>query len=494
MSERLLRWRDIYSETELYKAAVALYTKPVFNWRKGLSHSSDGETFYDFARNGLAQIAELHNRLSRGKFVFKPAVKLDFNLNGKQRSFYIYPWQERLADLLLYRILSGRRIFGFLPSSYAYRLECGGINRCQHDIKRALSGGSGPLYVVKRDISNYFPSIDHGLLLEAVARHVDEKDYLFSLLASRVRFEYFSPDGVKTADRGVAFGTPTACFLSNLYLTPLDRELCAMPQIRYFRYADDFLIVSPVRAAAEAAARALEDGFTRLRLSSKSSHSLDLRLRVSDAADKAEKDGFSEAEKFRHLGLEYCADGNIRLSRDKFRKLCNIFNCAFRRAGGRLRKIKDTDKRIALAVRVAAQAAADTKRNVAIIDYYLTHVTDEAQLRLLDRWVAEETLAVALQRGHKKGNFKICSYARLRQLGLPSLAHRARLIRHGHIEAPFFVRRAPGIKDLGTTVRPSAVVPPSVFSPCPEAAACETPVGKGGRLSAGVIEEINALR
>ena len=32
-----LRWRDVYSEAELYKAAVRLYTKPVFQWRKALS-------------------------------------------------------------------------------------------------------------------------------------------------------------------------------------------------------------------------------------------------------------------------------------------------------------------------------------------------------------------------------------------------------------------------------------------------------------------------
>lgn len=33
---RLLRWRDIYREAELYKAAVRVYTKPLFLWRKAL--------------------------------------------------------------------------------------------------------------------------------------------------------------------------------------------------------------------------------------------------------------------------------------------------------------------------------------------------------------------------------------------------------------------------------------------------------------------------
>jgi len=46
---RLLRWRDVYREAELYKAAVRLYTKPLFLWRKALSVSSDGKTLYDLA-------------------------------------------------------------------------------------------------------------------------------------------------------------------------------------------------------------------------------------------------------------------------------------------------------------------------------------------------------------------------------------------------------------------------------------------------------------
>jgi hypothetical protein len=32
----LLRWKDVYREAELYKAAVRVYTKPVFQWRKAL--------------------------------------------------------------------------------------------------------------------------------------------------------------------------------------------------------------------------------------------------------------------------------------------------------------------------------------------------------------------------------------------------------------------------------------------------------------------------
>jgi len=470
MPEELLRWRDIYSEAELYKAAVALYSKPVFDWRKGLSHSGDGKTFYDFARGGLGRMASLHCVLAEEDFSFRPGIKLDYNLNGKARSFYIYPWKERLVDLLLYRLLSGRKEFAFSPASYAYRLSGGGVDLCQRAIRGALSRVNGPAYLVKRDISNYFPSVNHSILLERLAEAVDERDYLFRLLESRVRFHYAGPLGLVKADRGVPFGTPVACFLSNVYLTPVDHDLCSMRAVRYFRYADDFLAVSGTRESAAAAADSLDAWFSRLRLSSKATHSLNVRLARNGVSSADAGNGFPAVGTVRHLGLEYCGDGNIRLSRDKFRKICNIFRRALKRAGSRLRKTKDTDRRLALAVGAAAEAVSSVRRNVAIIDYYLRHVTDDAQLRLLDRWVAEEVLSVALGRGHKKGNFRICGFGQLRSMGLPSLAHRARLIKHGIVKVPFFVRKGPAVKNLGATARPACCKTP-VFSPCPEAVA-----------------------
>jgi hypothetical protein len=72
----LLRWRDVYGEAELYKAAVRVYTKPVFQWRKALATSTDGRTLYDFAARGLARLDAMHVALERGTFEFRPAVVL----------------------------------------------------------------------------------------------------------------------------------------------------------------------------------------------------------------------------------------------------------------------------------------------------------------------------------------------------------------------------------------------------------------------------------
>src|SRR5262252_2620967 len=125
-----LRWRDVYSEAELYKAAIRVYTKPVFQWRKALSTSTDGKTLYDFAARGLARLDAIHNSLRQGRFAFRPSVALLYNFNGKHRTLYIPPWEERIVDLLLYRVLNRKLHHWFSPNSYAYRDRRYGLDAC----------------------------------------------------------------------------------------------------------------------------------------------------------------------------------------------------------------------------------------------------------------------------------------------------------------------------------------------------------------------------
>ncbi len=104
----LLRWRDVYREAELYKAALRVYTKPLFQWRKALSVSSDGKTLYALAAHGLNGLTAIHQQLRSERFQFRPSVGLKYNFNGKRRTLYIPPWEERIVDLLIYRLLNAR--------------------------------------------------------------------------------------------------------------------------------------------------------------------------------------------------------------------------------------------------------------------------------------------------------------------------------------------------------------------------------------------------
>ncbi len=502
--ERPLRWQDLYREAELYKAAVRVYTKPLFHWRKALSTSTDGKTLYDLAGHGLRSLDALHRALAHQRFTFRPAVALHYNFNGKHRTLYISPWEERIVDLLLYRLVNQKLHGWFSPNSYAYRDRAHGLDRCQARIAQVLRESTGPVYLLKRDIADYFASVDHEILLEQLAGLVRRNDYLFALLAQRVCFCFRDVGGEHCAEIGIPFGAAIACLLANIYLTGLDRQIEAIPGLDYFRYADDFLVLSARREVALQACVRLEQASAELRLRMKPSHQADLvvvaegragshqpsplgrgcpdssgRVRgyfSSDATMHAD-DEFTPTRDFRHLGLLFRAGGGVALSRDKRRKIQNLFRFAFRRGRRRWKKLADSEARAQAVVDIALETLEKGVRNVAILDYYLKHVDDETQLRLLDRWLAEEVLSLVLG-GHKKGHFRRISFARLRAMGLPSLVHRRRLIRRRKIESPFFIwQKQQAIRAFRGTVarRSRAPSAAAASSPLPEAAARECP-------------------
>jgi len=469
----------VYREVELYKAAVRVYTKPLFHWRKALNVAADGQTLYELAGRGLRGLDAIHGALQREAFEFRPSIGLTYNFNGKRRTFYIPPWEERIVDLLLYRVLNQRLHHWFSPNSFAYRDHTYGLDSCQSRIASLLRSSPRPLYLVKRDVSDYFASVHHEFLLRQLGQHVERDDYLFHLLRQRVQFSYHDETGLHEATRGIPFGCASACLFANIYLTELDRCLERLPQVRYFRYADDLLLLSPKRDSAVLARERLCAMLGDLKLSTKASHEADFLLSAEEVSDR----DFRTVAAFRHLGLLFRAGGEVSLSRDKRRKIQNLFRFAFRRKRRTWKRIGDPQERARTLAAIAAETVERGVRNVAIVDYYLKHVTDVAQLRLLDRWLAEEVLGLVFG-GHKRGHFAKLSFAALREFGLPSLVHRQRLIIHGHTESPFFIwqKQKADRAFKGTVARLVSAVGTNQPSPRTQKQQPTTPVGEGGCL------------
>jgi hypothetical protein len=465
----------LYSELALHQAVIKAYTRPLFSWRKALGRSHDGRTLYDFARHPERNIAALHRALATQSFRFREGMEIRWNFNGRERTVYLFPWEERIVDAWLYQSLNRRFHSAFSPNSFAYRHRSFGVDRCQRQIKQRLAALPRPVWFLKRDIANYFPSIDHQILLQALAAWIDPQDYLYELARQRVQFGIRDETQVRTAERGVPFGSAIACFFANLYLVPLDRALDDLPGLDWFRYADDLLVFSHDRDEVEEAGRRLEETLGALRLASKPGHHRDFVF-SSGGEKTGSTAGFEPVTRFRHLGLEFRDDGTVGLSRDKARKIRNLFRFAWRRARRKFARCTDPIARAALAITIARRIVEEGFRSVAIIDYYLKHTDDERQWREIDRWLAEAVLALAFGNGHKKGNFRRLPFARLRELGLPSLVHRRRLLRHGHIRSSFFVLRVERLtgQQRGRLSSGERRESAAGFPPQPEAAAVKS--------------------
>lgn len=427
-----LKWKDVYSEAELLKAALKLYTKPLYAPRKGHTKSHDNVTIYDFALSTPKNLQILHRQLAGSTFTYEPGLVRTIRTRDKTKNLYIYPWREKIVDAMLYHILTRQFNNFFSKKSYAYKPTGSGVDICQYQIQKFLRKWE-TVYVIKRDISSFFPSINHEVLLGQIQEIIDDP-FLLKLISQRIKFQYFNDKNeLLTADVGVPFGTPIACFLANLYLDSTDKIFDHDDTIGYFRYADDFIIATPSREKALWIIEQFEKQVESLKVTCKPSHSLNLVL----TQDKLEDSTFTVVSKFKHLGLEYRADGSLGLSRDKIRKILNLIKRKFKHSKRRYQKLP-SDEKLQKLINLVNEVVTERIKSVSIIDYYLKHVTDEKQLRLIDRYIAETILSEVTGRGYKRSNFKLIPYKELREKGLISLVHRKRLLTHGHIDSSFF--------------------------------------------------------
>lgn len=431
-----MNWNQLYSETALLKAALKLYEKSLFYRSKAYNTWIDEETLFDFATDSGERLRRLHQSLQEKTFEFSPIRVKRVMFWQKERFLHIESWEDKIVNTMLFTILNKLYNSEQSPYSYAYKHRSGGVDACQRAIMKYVRRNECK-YFIKRDISNYFPSINHAMLLEKLDV---QDDYLKELVIQRIKFDFYPPlDKEDTSEApllkneiGVPFGTPIACFFANWFLTDLDKEFENI-DVGYFRYADDFLITSPTREQAVKAMEILDTRLGELELLIKPSHSKQYTFEDGDEI-------FTKVHGFKHLGLLYRSDYGIGMSSDKLHKIRNLFLKRFKKHKRKIRKLESIEKRATYLIDLA-NGALDYIKPVAVLDYYLKHVTDEEQLTDLDRWLAEEILARATGKGHKKGNFRYISFKKLREMGLPSLKHRRRLILHGHINSDFFKLR-----------------------------------------------------
>jgi RNA-directed DNA polymerase len=91
--------------------------------------------------------------------------------------------------------------------------------------------------VVDLDISKFFDTVNHDILMGLIDKHMEDKDIrrlIFVFLKSGV----MTNGSMMATALGTPQGGPLSPLLSNIYLTPYDKEL-ERRGLRFVRYADD---------------------------------------------------------------------------------------------------------------------------------------------------------------------------------------------------------------------------------------------------------------
>lgn len=184
-----------------------------------------------------------------------------FVCDPKKREVLAAPFKDRIVHQAIHQII-GPIIHAAIPAnSYACRPDMG--NRHAALKLLAILKQLGPeRYCIKLDVSQYFFSINHQILL-AMLRDVLAAPPLMPLMLSLLRSHAdFAQKGV-----GIPIGNVTSQSFANLYLSPIDRLAAARPDLHYIRYMDDMVIVGPDKAAVrDFAAKVREITASQLKL------------------------------------------------------------------------------------------------------------------------------------------------------------------------------------------------------------------------------------
>jgi RNA-directed DNA polymerase len=254
----------------------------------------DGITFDAIEESGVESfLKQIHDELVHNTYRPMPVRKKEIPKDGgtKVRVLSIPAIRDRVVQGALKHILEPIFDADFQSGSYGYRPK-----RSAHEAVDRVAQAivQGLTRIIDLDLRAYFDNVQHSLLLEKVARRVQDTSVM-RLLKMILK---------STGEKGVPQGGVISPMLSNLYLTEVDRMLekaiattqrGKYPNVQYARFADDLVVLIDSHPRHEWPMGAVEK---RLREEI-------TKLRVEINEEKSRKVDLSKGGSFGFLGFEY---------------------------------------------------------------------------------------------------------------------------------------------------------------------------------------------
>lgn len=140
----------------------------------------------------------------------------------------------------------------FSDGSYGYRPK----RSAQQAIQKVKGyAEQGYVHAVEIDLSKYFDTLNHELLLNLLRKHIHDKR-VTELIKKYLKSGVMENGIFSKTEEGSPQGGPLSPLLANIYLNEFDQEM-ERREVRIIRYADDIVVLAKSKRAAK---RLLETG------------------------------------------------------------------------------------------------------------------------------------------------------------------------------------------------------------------------------------------
>jgi len=226
-------------------------------WRKARKGKISRQDIVDFDKDIEKNLLMLHNELKNK--TYSPKKLVNFILRDpKTRKISKADFRDRVVHHSLMNIIAPIFEKGFIYDSCAGRIGKGTLlalqrfekffrivsNNCKNNKNRFNDNNFVNGYCLKADIKQYFPNIDHSILLNILKRKIKDENVIW-LIQQIINANSESQREITfwLDKKGIPLGNYTSQFFANLYLNELDQFVKHKLKIKYYiRYVDDFVI------------------------------------------------------------------------------------------------------------------------------------------------------------------------------------------------------------------------------------------------------------
>jgi len=259
----------------------------------------DEVSIAEFERDLKGNLYKLWNRMSSGSYFPPPVRVVEIPKPGGRglRTLGVPTVSDRIAQTVVRLYLEPEVEPVFHPDSYGYRPGRSALDAVAACRKRCWRYD----WVIDLDICSFFDSLDHDLVLRAVAHHTDLR-WILLYVERWLKAPLQREDGILIGrDRGTPQGSAVSPLLANLFLhyafdAWMVREF---PDVPFERYADDIVTHCATEAQALMVWEAIAQRMTEVGLEL---HPDKTRIVYCKDSDRT---GSYEHERFDFLGYTF---------------------------------------------------------------------------------------------------------------------------------------------------------------------------------------------